>query len=58
MDYESMKFILETRMHIAKTTGNSAEQSLMTALLSMAEENKDMSEEIKLLKSKLAQGDE
>lgn len=58
MNYESMKFILETRMHIAKTTGNSAEQSLMTALLAMAEENKDMAKEIKMLKRKLAQGDE
>ena len=51
MNYDTLKFMLETRMKTAKMHGNSAEQSLMTALLALVEENE-------LLKSKAAQGDE
>ena len=51
MDYDTLKFMLETRMETAKMYGNSAEQSLMTALLALVEENE-------MLKSKISQGDE
>lgn len=51
MNYESIKFMLETRMKTAKMNGNAAEQSLMMALLTMVEENK-------MLKNQMPQGDE
>lgn len=51
MKYETVKFMLETRMKTAKMNGNAAEQSLMTALLAIVEENE-------ILKNQLSQGDD
>lgn len=40
MDYETVKLMIETRLYAAEKSGNTAEQSLMTAMLAIAEENK------------------
>lgn len=40
MDYETVKFMIETRLQAAEKSGNTAEQSLMMALLAITEENK------------------
>lgn len=42
MDLETIKFILKTRLEVARENGNSTEESLIISLLELSDEIKEL----------------